>query len=111
MNTDETITVWLCEDCVLAANGYDAHEIGYEPDSEPLAKLDGYLVLRDYCPDHYWRNSDTPCENCDGEYNADEDDGREDFSTRDCSGCNTRLAGGRYRHVLHAIPEGMKRDA
>jgi hypothetical protein len=93
--TDHT-PVFLCEDCTHAAHGTD---IEWETDATPLAKFGETVDLTsDYCPDHY--ADDKPCYNCEGRYT--DDDGCHTFATFDCDGCESDLAGARYRFALWA---------
>jgi hypothetical protein len=63
----------LCPDCVLALAGYDQHEIGHEPDKEPIAHLDH----------SHWYSALNP---------------EPHFSKSPCDGCRTTLAGDRYEY-------------
>ena len=90
------VSVFLCEDCAHAAHGSD---IEPPTDSTPLSKFgDKADLTADYCSDHYVLDGNY-CTNCDNAY-GDGDDGHHEFSTADCAGCETKLAGGRYRFAL-----------
>ena len=91
------VSLFLCEDCTHAAYGSDV-----EPpaDTVPLSKLgDSFDVTADYCADHY-ATEDKQCVNCEGQYGPEDDDGKHEFATFDCDGCESKLAGARYRFSL-----------
>jgi hypothetical protein len=67
----------VCLDCVMSAAGYDAHELGCEPEHEPLSKFAGdttTTIIPTYT-----------------------DLG---FSNKGCQGCEDKLAGNRYAITL-----------
>lgn len=91
-NTDtaKRIDVMVCTDCYVAHH-YGAHEYNGqwfagetdEPaDRPPLALIEPDWFLTD--------NTD-----------SETGEGIEEFSSRDCQGCGSFLAGGRYRLALH----------
>jgi hypothetical protein len=97
--TDKTdyAPVFLCEDCTHAAHG---SLIEWETDAVPLAKFGETVDLTaDYCSDHYVTET-KPCENCDGHYGENDDDGYHTFATFACDGCESGLAGARFRFAL-----------
>jgi hypothetical protein len=95
---EDYINVMLCEDCTHAAYGSDV-----EPpiDTVPLSKIAGEArdLTANYCSDHY-TGEDKPCGECDGQYGPEDDDGKHEFATFDCDGCESGLAGARYRFAL-----------
>jgi len=84
----EQVEVTLCEACITT-DAYGA-PFDEEPDAEPLAKLQGWLI------------GSLPCEHgydCNG---CDSPSTQAHFGSH-CSGCDTQLAGERYDYV--AVPQ------
>jgi len=77
------LDVKLCGDCVLAAAGYDEHELGHPFSAEypPLGLLAGMDVSA-------LADGDRPCEG--------------HFSPRACEGCGEPLAGTRFCYSAQA---------
>ena len=74
------MTLTICTDCHLAAQGYDSHELGYTPPVEPLS-----LVPQDHdiAPDGDWDAW------ADGH-----------FSWHPCQGCGSTLGGTRFDYAI-----------
>jgi hypothetical protein len=64
----------VCSDCLMAAAGYTAEELGTVPEYTPLTRLADFIVV--------------PC------------DGEGHFSNYPCDGCESPLAGDRYSVIL-----------
>jgi hypothetical protein len=104
-------TLWVCQDCYLTHHGYSADELGNTPDREPLGLLGDYgmgnltagLMAEEHddsCP--VWlgdpNRPDVPVREaeCDCEHDY--------FSSRQCDGCGSYLAG--TRDALTLFTEG-----
>jgi ribosomal protein L37AE/L43A len=111
--TREYSDVWVCTDCYFAHHygarlGPDglwyAGDTDTPCDREPLTRLDDGEISDNTCADHsveeiYDDDGDrtgdtTACEQCS---QTGYEDGIDGFSSRWCDGCNTHLAGSRYR--------------
>lgn len=95
MKTETAFTAWVCETCHLTHHGYDAHELGNEPDEKPLGLLeagtlvtDGMLTADHECEDRWLGHRSLI--GCGEEVR--------DFDTSACDGCASVLAG--TRHAL-----------
>jgi hypothetical protein len=101
--TDKTdyTSVHLCVDCMYAAEGVD-EDLVDPPKVTPLSKFGETADLSaDYCEDHV-AGIDEECPNCEGKYGEDDDEGHFNFATFDCDGCESGLAGERFRYALWA---------
>lgn len=100
--TNNYSDVWVCSDCMLADHGYDDHldeggtvtATGLEPFG---LWRQGHVLTDNTCSNHNG-DDETPCEHC-GQLGYE--NGIDDFSSRQCSGCGSRLAGARYRYAAH----------
>lgn len=81
------MTIDLCIDCHLAAQGYDSHELGYRPLTEPLRLIESPLLL-------------VPNVDMESEVSA-WGDGH--FSPHPCQGCGSTLGGQRLEYLMLEI--------
>lgn len=111
MATVTTGIIWVCQDCYLTHHGYDEHELGYEPETEPWALWKDERVEFASggnpceCDDkHETRMSHFGtalwCETeqnayCNWECHCYEYVDRQDFSWTPCEGCGSTLGGAR----------------
>lgn len=76
--------IWVCVDCYLTHHGYDEHELGYKPDSEPWAL---WTEVADI-------TSGGACDCPEGE-DEDLECDHVTFSWIACDGCGSTLGGAR----------------
>jgi len=94
----ETMTLWVCVDCLFAREG----ELDTTPDCEPWGLLPGDDVSLGItwsehdCGRETTHDMDTECE-CDCE--------RADFSWQSCDGCGSTLAAERQAYTLWYAPD------
>lgn len=88
-------TIWLCEDCALAAHGLaDERDPDYVPERTPLDFIEPGDVLTPgmLSAEHECAPGDERAENCDCEHIT--------YSTRRCDGCGDPDAGSRDAFTL-----------
>jgi len=92
----ETVTIWVCVDCLFAREG----DLDTTPDCEPWNLLPdddvslGITWEEHACGKETTHDVESECD-CD----------RDDFSSRSCDACGSTLAGERQAYTLWYTPE------
>lgn len=81
------MTISICTNCHLAAQGFDAHDLGYTPPVQPLRLIEHPLLL-------------VPNVDMESEVSA-WGDGH--FSPHPCQGCGYTLGGQRLKYLMLEI--------